>query len=133
MIKEILQNTKSIAVYGMSKNYSKAAFTIPMYMQKLGYKIIPINPTTDEIAGMKCYRRLSDVQEHIDMLNVFRPSEMCLDIVKEAVERKKEKNDCNIIWFQLGIFNSDAKELALSEGFTYIEDKCIYIEHNNYM
>ncbi len=131
MIPEILNKVKNIAVYGMSKNISKAAYSIPMYMKRNGYNIIPINPTTDEIEGIKCYRHLSDVEEHIDMLNVFRPSEMCVDIVNECIERRKLRSDTNIIWFQLGIYNPEAKLLAENEGFTYIEDKCIYIEYNN--
>jgi uncharacterized protein len=131
MYKDILTSVKNIAVYGMSKNVSKAAYTIPMYMKKYGFNIIPINPTTDKIAGMKCYRRLADVEEHIDMLNIFRPSEMCIDIVKEAIERKYLRADTNILWFQLGISNQEAKELAIREGFNYVEDKCIYVEYNN--
>ena len=130
MIEDILKSVKNIAVYGMSKNISKAAYTVPMYMKRNGFNIIPINPTTDEIGGMKCYRRLADVEEHIDMLNVFRPSEMSVDIVNEAIERKNTNSDIDVIWFQLGIMSKEAKELAEKEGFTYIEDKCIYIEFN---
>ncbi|HKC79463.1 MAG TPA: CoA-binding protein, partial [Nitrosopumilaceae archaeon] len=66
---------KNIAVVGMSKNSEKAAHYVPKYLAEKGYHIIPVNPTADEILGKKCYSELSDIPYHIDIVDVFRPSE----------------------------------------------------------
>ena len=125
---EILKQFKTIAVYGMSKNKLKPACYVPLFMEQFGYKIIPINPSTDEIEGKICYRQLIDVPEEIDILNVFRPASDAVEIVKQAIERKKVKGDIKVIWLQLDIENDEAKELAESNGFIFIQNKCIKIE-----
>lgn len=126
---EIFDNMKNIAVYGMSANIAKAAHTVPGYMLKRGYNIIPINPTAEVIMKQKVYKNIMDIPEEIDMLNIFRPEEEALSIVQEAVERKKAKGDIKLIWLQLGLRNAEAKKLAEENGIEYIEDKCLYIEH----
>ena len=127
---KIFGEYKNIAVLGMSSNPSKAAHTVPVYIKKQGYNLMPVNPKYDEIAGIKAYSDLSEVPEGIDILNVFRPSGEAVDIVKQAIKRNREKGDIKLIWFQLGIENEEAKELARENGFDYIEDRCIYVEYN---
>ena len=127
----IFDNYKTIAVYGMSTDLSKAAHTVPGYMLKQGYNVIPINPKADTIMKQKVYRSLEDIPEDIDILNIFRPEEEALGIVEEAVARKKKKGDIKLIWLQLGLRNPEAKKLAEENGIEYIEDKCIYQEHKN--
>lgn len=127
--KKIFQETKSIAVVGMSKDISKAAHTVPGYMKKQGYKIIPVNPFAETIMKEKCYPDLLSIEEEIDMVNVFRPSQDCLAVVEEAVERKKQRGDIKTIWLQLGILNNEAKMLAEEYDIEFIQDKCIYVEH----
>ena len=124
--KEIFENCKTIAVVGMSIYPYKAAHSVPLFMQKSGYKIIPINPNHEIVAKLKSYNNILEIEEQIDMINVFRPSEFVLDIVKEAVERKKAKGDISYIWLQEGILCEEGRELAESVGITYIEDECIY-------
>jgi len=128
-IKDILKTYRTIAVYGMSTNPEKPAHSVPVFLQSKGYTIIPINPGADEIAGCRCYPALADVEEKIDVLEVFRPSEQALDVVREAVERKRIKGDFDVIWLQLGIENERAGELAHREGFTYIENRCMKKEY----
>lgn len=130
-IKEIFDTYQAIAVYGMSTNPSKAAHTVPEYLHKQGYNVIPINPGADKILGLKAYKKLEDVPEPIDILNVFRPSEQALGVVQEAVERKKAKGDIYLIWLQEGIINEKAKELAEENGIAFIQDKCMYKEYMN--
>lgn len=130
-MKEIFEKYETIAVYGMSSNFEKAAFTVPGYMLKQGYNVIPINPTADKILKQKSYQKLSDIPDKIDILNIFRPAEEAEGIVKEAIARKKEKGDIELIWLQLGLTNEKAKQLAEENGIEYIEDKCIYVEHKN--
>jgi len=128
-MKEIFEKYETIAVYGMSSNFEKAAFTVPGYMLKQGYNVIPINPTADKILKQKSYQKLSDIPDKIDILNIFRPAEEAEGIVKEAIARKKEKGDIELIWLQLGLTNEKAKQLAEENGIEYVEDKCIYVEH----
>ncbi len=130
-LNEIFENYKTIAVYGMSKNKEKAAGYVPLYLKQHGYNIIPINPTTSEIDGMKSYSTLSEVPDKIQILNVFRPSELALQVVEEAIERKKNKGDIEVIWLQEGIINDKAKELAEKNGINFVQDKCMLKEFIN--
>lgn len=130
-ISEVFKKYKTIAVIGMSKNESKPAHYVPAFLHHNGYKIIPINPTTDEILGLKCYKSLDEVPEYIEVLNVFRPSEEALDIVNEAIKRKKEKGDIELIWLQEGIISEEAKKLAEQNNIHFIQDKCMYKEFVN--
>ena len=127
--KQILKDFMSVAVIGMSKNPSKPANEVPMLLSRKGYRIIPINPTADEIEGMKAYNSIADVPNEIEILNVFRPSEEALEITKQAVARKKEKGDIQVIWLQLGIENDEAKKLAEENGIEFVQDKCMKIEY----
>lgn len=128
---EIFENNKTIAVYGMSKNPAKAAFTVPNFFIGKGYNIIPVNPTAEEIADRKCYHVLMDIPDNIDILNVFRPSEDCLKVTEEAVARKKAKGDIKLIWLQEGIVNEEAKLLAEANGIEFIQDMCMFKEYMN--
>ena len=123
-IKLILENSKTIAVIGCSSNPEKAAHRIPKYMQEHGYKIIPVNPNSDNILGEKTFKSISDVKEKVDIVNIFRPSEDCLEVVKEAIKIKPK-----VIWMQSGIINEDAKKLAEKHGIKVVMDKCIMVEH----
>lgn len=132
-MKEIFERTKNIAVVGMSKNPDKSAYSIPAYLKSQGFNVIPVNPTTAEIDGVKCYASLAEVPEHIDMVNVFRPSQDAPEVMRQAVERHKSKGDISTVWLQLGIAHPEAKKLAEEAGLSYVEDKCIYIEHKYYL
>lgn len=130
-MKEYFDKYKNIAVYGMSTNPAKPAHTVPMFIKKQGYEIIPVNPRADEIAGMKSYSSLMDIPERIDILNVFRPSEEAVKVVEEAIERKNAKGDIRVIWLQLGIENDEAKKLALKNDIAFVQNKCMYVEYIN--
>jgi predicted CoA-binding protein len=113
----------------MSKNPTKPSHTVPAYLSSKGYTIIPINPTADNIMGLKSYSNLIDVQEKIDILEVFRPSEQVPDVVREAIERKKQKGDIAVIWLQDGIYHDEAKKRAEESGIKVIQDRCMYRDH----
>ena len=123
-LREILNESKTIAVVGCSRDPTKAAQTVPRYMKDQGYKIIPVNPFAEEILGEKVYRDLSEINDAVDIVNIFRPSEDCLEVVKEAVKIKPKA-----IWMQLGIRNTEAEKLAKKHGIKVVMDMCIYIEH----
>ncbi len=124
--KDLFENNHNIAVVGMSANPSKAAHSVPMFISEQGYKIIPVNPSIDEINGFKSYRNLSEIPDNIDIVNVFRPSKDAEIVVEEAIERHKNKVDIKIIWLQEGIFTENGKKLADENGILYIENICMY-------
>lgn len=122
-IREILSLSK-VAVIGMSKNSSKAAHYVPKYLSENGYEIIPVNPTTDEILGEKCYESISEIDEQIDVVDIFRPSEQVLPFVEAAIKKKPK-----VIWLQEGIHNSKAEELAQKAGIKVVFNRCMLAEH----
>ena len=122
-IREILSLNK-VAVIGMSKNSSKAAHYVPKYLSDNGYDVIPVNPSSDEILGKKCYDSVLDITEPIDIVDVFRPSDQVLPFVKDAIKKKPK-----VIWLQEGIHNSEAEELAKSHGIKVIFNRCMLAEH----
>ena len=126
---EILDKYKNITVYGMSTNSSKPANYVPFFMYNKGYEINAVNPTTEDINGIKSYPSLAEVEGKIEILNVFRASEKCLAVVEEAVERKKAKGDIDVIWLQLGIVNEDARKLAEENGIEFVQDRCLMQEY----
>ncbi|ROL62131.1 CoA-binding protein [Bacteroidetes/Chlorobi group bacterium ChocPot_Mid] len=130
-IREIFEKYKTVAVYGMSTNEAKPSHYVPVHLINNGYNVIPINPVATEIAGRKAYKNIMDIQEDIEILNVFRPSEQVLEVVKEAIERKKQRGDIDLIWLQEGIVNDEAKKLAEDFGIEFIQDKCMLREHKN--
>lgn len=115
---------KKVAVIGMSKTSSKAAHYVPKYLGDQGYLVTPVNPTADEILGKKCYASVSDIDEDIDIVDMFRPSDQVLPFVKEAIKKKPK-----VIWLQEGIHNSEAEELARKEGIEVVFNRCMLAEH----
>ncbi len=128
-LKKLINDSKTIAVIGMSASQYKPSHTVPKYFLNLGWNIIPINPTADTILGLKAYNSLADVEEKIDLVNVFRPSEEAVDIVKQVIERNQKLGDAKAVWLQEGIGSFEAKDLAEKNGLIYVENKCMYKEY----
>lgn len=122
-VKDIL-SLKQVVVIGMSKDSHKAAHYVPKYLSENGFNVIPVNPTTNAILGKKCYRSISDVDGEIDIIDVFRPSDQILPIVREAIKKKPK-----VIWLQEGIHHAEAEELARKEGIKVIFNRCMLAEH----
>jgi len=122
-IKEIF-SLKNVAVVGMSKNPDKAAHYVPKYLSEQGYNIIPINPIRNEILNKKSYQSVSEVDQPIDIVDVFRPSDQVLPVVEEAIKVKPK-----VIWLQQGIHNEEAEELARKEGIKVVFNRCMLAEH----
>ena len=120
---DILRKYKTVAVIGMSKNPEKDAYMIPLVLKNSGYKVIPVNPTADEILGEKSYKRLADVPGDVDIVNVFRPSEDVPNYVADVVSKKPK-----VFWEQLGIHNEAAEEKIASAGVKIVYDRCMKIE-----
>lgn len=122
-IKEIF-SLKNVAVVGMSKNKEKAAHYVPKYLSENGYNIIPVNPTADQILDKKSYHSLDEIDQDIDIVDVFRPSDQVLPVIQEAIKKKPK-----VIWLQEGIHNSEAEELARKEGIKVVFNRCMLAEH----
>ena len=117
---------------GLSRNSNKASYRVAQYLQSVGYHIIPVNPSADEILGETSYKSLLDVPETIDIVDIFRPSEDVLDIVEQAIAIKNRVGSPKVIWMQLGIVNEDADRRAKEAGFTVVMDRCMMIEHRRF-
>ncbi|SHF54249.1 CoA-binding protein [Ornithinibacillus halophilus] len=123
-IKEILESAKTIAVVGLSNNPTRTSYQVSKVMQDSGYRIIPVNPTVDEVLGEKAYASLSEVEEEIDIINVFRRPEFLPEIAREAVN-----TNCKVFWAQQGIVNEEANDYLKEHDFTVIMDLCIKVAH----
>ena len=121
----------TVAVVGCSATEGKAAHEIPAYLQRHGYRVIPVNPFADEVLGETAYDSLADVPADIDIdvVDVFRPSEEAGDIVDAAVERRESVGDVDAVWLQLGITDDEAGERAREAGLAFVQDKCMKVEH----
>ena len=122
-IKQIF-SLKNVAVVGMSRHPEKAAHFVPKYRSEQGFNILPVNPMSSEILNKKCYSSVTEVDEPIDIVDVFRPSDQVLPFVKEAITMKPK-----VIWLQQGIHNQEAEELARKEGIKVVFNRCMLAEH----
>jgi hypothetical protein len=122
-IRKIL-SLKNVAVVGMSKNEEKAANYVPSYLIKQGYNIIPVNPTTDVILERKSFSSLQEIEQPIDIVDVFRPSDQVLPVIEEAIKKKPK-----VIWLQEGIHNQEAEDLARQAGIQVVFNRCMLAEH----
>lgn len=123
-IGELLKRTKTIAVVGLSDSPLRPSYGVSAYMQSQGYKIIPVNPSIKGSLGEKAVASLSEVEEKIDMVDVFRRSEFVPDLVDEAIRLKVPA-----IWLQEDVIHEEAAEKARKAGIVVVMDKCILKEH----
>jgi uncharacterized protein len=128
-IKELLQNTKNIAVLGIKTEAQafQPAFYVPQYMQRAGVKIIPVPvyyPEVTEILGEKVYRKLAEIPEDVDMVNIFRRSNDVPPHLEDILAKKPKS-----VWMQLGIRNDEVAETLAKEGIKVVQDLCLMVEH----
>lgn len=122
--REILQEAKTIAVVGLSNKPDRTSYMIAEALQRAGYKVIPVNPSIDEVLGEKAVASLTDIKEHVDIVNVFRRSEQVMPVAEEAVQIK-----AGTFWLQQGIYNEEAAQLAQENGLNVVMDRCIKVDH----
>jgi predicted CoA-binding protein len=123
-LKKIYADTKTIAVVGASNDPKKPAHNIPAYLQTQGYKIIPVNPRGGEMFGEQVRTSLAEIDEPIDVVDVFRPSEETPDVAREAV-----KAGAKILWLQAGIASDEAERIGHEGGLTVIQNLCMGATH----
>lgn len=124
-LREILEDSNTVAVVGCSSTPGKDAHEIPRYLLEAGYDVIPVNPFAEEIFGQPAYDTLAAVPDRIDVVDVARPSEEVPEIVDAALEREEQP----LIWLQLGITHDAAVERVEAAGFRVVEDHCMKVEH----
>ena len=123
-IADLLRRSKTIAVVGLSCNPLRPSHGVAAYMQSHGYRIIPVNPRIEECLGQKAYASLLDVQEKIDIVDIFRRSEFVREIVDQAIQLKVP-----VIWMQEDVIDEKAAEKARHAGIFVMMDHCILKEH----
>ena len=123
-IAEILSSARTIAVVGLSHKRYRPSYGVSEYMQRAGYRIIPVNPFESEVLGEKCYPDLESVPETIDIVNIFRRSEFVPEIVDAAI-RKGAK----LVWMQEGVEHAEAARRARDAGLAVVMDRCILKDH----
>ena len=125
-IKDILSKNKTIAMIGVSKEQKKPSTIVMKYMQKYGYKVIPVNPSAkgEKILGEEVFGKLDEIKTPIDIVDVFRPSKEVIEIAKDTVKIKAK-----VLWLQLGISSDEAKKIVETNNIEYIENRCTKMEY----
>jgi uncharacterized protein len=130
---EVVGKYRTIAVVGASKNPEKDAHTVPLYLKEHGYRIIPVNPTADQILGEKAYRSLSelpeDVAKDVEVVLVFRPSDELPEVAGQVVDMKRKCGRPFVFWSQLGIENEEAKRMLDEGHIPYVMNACMRVVH----
>ena len=128
-IKNILSKYKSIAMVGVSKDLKKTPTIVMKYMQDYGFKVYPVNPSAkgEKILGEEVYAKITDINNNVDIVDVFRPSKEVYGIAEDAV-----KIGAKVLWLQLGIRDENAKKLVEENKIEYIENKCTKMEYQKY-
>ena len=122
---DILKKVSSIAIVGISSNEDRDSYKVMKFLIEKGYKVFPVNPNEQGkyILGRKCFKNLSDIDDEVDMVDVFRKDEFVYDVTKEAI-----KINAKVLWTQLDIFCEDSFNLAKDAGLKVVMDKCPKIE-----
>lgn len=123
-IRELLKTARVIAVVGLSNRKHRPSYSVSEYMQRAGYRIIPVNPNETSVLGEKAYASLEDVPGEIDIVDIFRRSEFVPEIVEQAI-----RVGAKSIWMQEGVVHEQAAARALAAGLTVVMDRCILKEH----
>ena len=123
-IKELLRTSRVIAMVGLSADEDKPSNVVARYLMDKGYKVIPVNPGQETILGQKSYKSLADIDEKVNIVDIFMKAEKVLPFVRDAITLRP-----SAIWLQLGIVNEEAKNVADAEKIMFVMDKCVKQEH----
>lgn len=124
-LQQLLSEAKTIAVVGVSNNPNKTANQIAEYLLRVGYTVIPVNPTLDEWNGRTVYPSVESIPGRIDIVDVFRRNEFLAGVAEDAVRH----GDVGLVFNQLGLTSPEAEQIVTEAGLDYIENRCIYVEH----
>jgi uncharacterized protein len=121
---EILAETRTIALVGASPRPERPSNSVMRYLLAEGYRVIPVRPHRDEILGIPCVDSVTDIDEPVDLVDVFRRAEFCPDVAEQAAAA-----GAKALWLQLGIVSAEARAIAERAGMDYVENACTAIVH----
>ena len=124
VIREILEREKTLAVVGLSSKVMRPSHGVAEYMQRHGYRIIPVNPHEEAVLGEKGYASLDDVSEPFDVVVIFRRPEYVPEVVEAAIRK-----GARTVWMQEGVIHEEAAQRARAAGLKVVMDRCILKEH----
>ena len=127
--KEILNKYKRVALVGASKDLNKTSSVVMKYLQDHGYKVYPVNPSIkgEKLLGETVFGKISEIDDNVEIVDVFRPSDEAVQIAKETVEI-----GAKVLWLQLDIKSEEAKKIVEENNILYIDNKCTKIEFEKY-
>ena len=123
-MQELVLNARTVAIVGLSSSELRASNFVGYYLQRHGYRVIPVNPNEERILGQHVYASLRDVPEHIDVVDVFRDPAAVPDLAREAVEV-----GAGALWLQFGVISPEGARIARDGGLDVVMDRCLKIEH----
>ena len=123
-LRRILKSARTIAVVGLSAEWHRPSYFAAKYMQEHGWRIVPVNPRYETILGERCFARLEDIADPVDIVDVFRKTEDVLPIANSAVAI-----GAKCLWQQIGVKNLEADGIARNAGLDTVMDRCVKIEH----
>lgn len=126
-LRQILERSHTVATVGASTDLYKPAGGVPQYLKEIGFHVIPVNPNASEVFGDRSYARLLDIEELVDVVQVFRPSREAPDIARQAVQI-----GAKALWLQLEITSDEARTIAEKAGLDYVEDECMEQQSRRY-
>ena len=122
---EILRDARTIAIVGASPRPDRPSHGVMRYLLEHGYRVLPVRPRDcDEVLGVPCVASLAEIGEPVDLVDVFRRSEFCTDVAREAVAA-----GAGALWLQLRIVSPEARRIAIEGGLDYVENLCTAIVH----
>ena len=125
---EILAETRTIALVGASPRQERPSNGVMRYLLSQGYCVIPVRPHRREVLGIPCVASLRDIEEHVDLVDVFRRAEFCPAVAEDAVAI-----GAKALWLQLGIVSPEARGIAEKAGLEYVENACTAVMHSLYV
>ncbi len=123
-LRRVLKQTKTIAVVGLSPSWHRPSYFAASYMQTHGYRIIPVNPRSEQILGERCYPDLASIDQPVDMVDCFRRAEEMPALAEQAIDLGAKS-----FWVQLGLRSEQARAICDDAGLDFVEDRCVKIEH----
>jgi len=126
-VQRVLRDAKTIAIVGLSGNPLRASNFVGFYLQRHGYRVIPVNPREPEILGERSFASLREVPVSVDIVDVFRAPAALPGIARDAVEI-----GAKCLWCQFTVINEEGARIAENAGLTVVMDRCLKVEHARY-
>jgi uncharacterized protein len=123
-IRDILSSAKTVAVVGSSNNPARASFGVSRFLQRHGYRVIPVNPNETEVLGEASHASVADISDQIDIVDIFRKSEAVPEVVDQAIR----KGGVKCVWMQEGVISQEGASRAAKAGIPVVMDRCILKE-----